>query len=199
LGSRPGCRTTSALMITRRWRFHLRAAYRVSPKTWAVLPRALESTRARPINRRLRFSSRRLLAMVTRYSTPSASRHSKIRASRQRPRSGVACCYSQLVSVGAANALCSSRALGTSGGARWRGASIAHLKARRTLAGLSCGVLRRLYATGGKGEEAEEVLAFVHRDTRRQGALDARCSHHRSSNRGSGPKLTSAEAAELRA
>jgi hypothetical protein len=116
LGSRPGCRTTSALMITRRWRFHLRAAYRVSPKTWAVLPRALESTRARPINRRLRFSSRRLLAMVTRYSTPSASRHSKIRASRQRPRSGVACCYSQLVSVGAANALCSSRALGTSGG-----------------------------------------------------------------------------------
>jgi hypothetical protein len=48
------------------------------------------------------------------------------------------------------------------GGARWRGASIAHLKARRTLAGLSCGVLRRLYATGGKGEEAEEVLACVH-------------------------------------
>jgi hypothetical protein len=85
------------------------------------------------------------------------------------------------------------------GGARWRGASIAHLKARRTLAGLSCGVLRRLYATGGKGEEAEEVLAFVHRDTRRQGALDARCRHHRSSNRGSSPKLTSAKAAALRA
>jgi hypothetical protein len=36
-------------------------------------------------------------------------------------------------------------------------------------------------------------------NTRRQGALDARCSHHRSSNRGSGPKLTSAEAAALRA
>jgi len=35
-GSRPGCRTTSALMITRRLRCQLRAAYRVSPYRCAV-------------------------------------------------------------------------------------------------------------------------------------------------------------------
>src|SRR6266704_2522512 len=75
LGARPGCRTTSALMMTRRLRVHFLAAYRVSPYRWAVSPVWRESTRARPISRRARFSKRRLLAIATTYSTSWRSRN----------------------------------------------------------------------------------------------------------------------------
>src|SRR2546425_188435 len=62
-------------MMTRRLRVHFLAAYRVSPYRWAVSPVWRESTRARPISRRARFSKRRLLAIATTYSTSWRSRN----------------------------------------------------------------------------------------------------------------------------